>query len=236
MIGFRDGLPVTLDGEELGLVEIIQRIAEIACRNGVGILDHIEDRVVGLKVRDIYEVPAAEVILTAHRELEKLVCTGRENALKPTLDALWAAAGLRGALVRAAARGPQRVHGRGSTSRVEGEITMRLYKGSATAVARRSPNAIYDRSLATFNADASFSQGAAPGFIELFSLQSRTAYQIAAGAGARMRRGGPPMLPVDPAAVPPFARVERGPRGLRFVAGRPRRPGAASRPGRARCA
>ncbi len=63
--------------------------------------------------------------------------------------------------------------------RVEGKITMRLYKGSATAVTRRSPNAIYDRSLATFNADASFSQGAAPGFIELFSLQSRTAYKIA---------------------------------------------------------
>ena len=63
--------------------------------------------------------------------------------------------------------------------RVEGRITMRLYKGSATAVTRSSPNAIYDRSLATFNADASFSQNAAPGFIELFSLQSRTAYKIA---------------------------------------------------------
>ena len=73
VVGFREGLPVSIDGVEYGLVEIIQRIAEIACRNGVGIVDHIEDRVVGLKVRDIYEVPAAEVILTAHRELEKLV-------------------------------------------------------------------------------------------------------------------------------------------------------------------
>src|SRR5690606_35382831 len=79
VIGFRDGLPSSLDGEELGLVELIRRVAEVAARNGVGIVDHIEDRVVGLKVRDIYEVPAAEVILTAHRELEKLVCTGREN-------------------------------------------------------------------------------------------------------------------------------------------------------------
>ena len=63
--------------------------------------------------------------------------------------------------------------------RVEGEITMRLYKGSAAAIARRSPNALYDRGLATFDADATFSQGAAPGFIELFSLQSRMAHRIA---------------------------------------------------------
>jgi argininosuccinate synthase len=177
-IGFRDGLPCSLDGEELPLVELIRRVAETACRNGVGIVDHIEDRVVGLKVRDIYEVPAAAVILDAHRELEKLVCTGRENALKPTLDALWAQIVYEGLwyepLLADINAFMERVN-----QRVEGEITMRLYKGSAVAVTRRSPNAIYDRSLATFNADASFSQGAAPGFIELFSLQSRMAHRIA---------------------------------------------------------
>ena len=177
-IGFRDGLPSSLDGEELGLVELIRRVAEVAARNGVGIVDHIEDRVVGLKVRDIYEVPAAEVILTAHRELEKLVCTGRENALKPQLDALWAQLAYEGLwyepLLADLNAFMEQVN-----RRVEGRITMRLYKGTATAVTRSSPNAIYDRSLATFNADASFSQAAAPGFIELFSLQSRMAYRIA---------------------------------------------------------
>ncbi len=177
-IGFRDGLPVSLDGEELPLVELIRRVAEAGCRNGVGIVDHIEDRVVGLKVRDLYEVPAAEIILDAHRELEKLVCTGRENALKPTLDALWAQLAYEGLwyepLLQALNAFMDQVNGK-----VEGEITMRLYKGGATAVTRSSPNAIYDRSLATFNADASFSQGAAPGFIELYSLQSRMAYRIA---------------------------------------------------------
>ncbi len=177
-IGFRDGLPVALDGVELGLVELIQRVAEAASRNGVGIVDHIEDRVVGLKVRDLYEVPAAEVILTAHRELEKLVCTGRENALKPQLDALWAQIVYEGLwyepLLADIAAFSDRVN-----ERVEGEITMRLYKGNATAVRRRSPNAIYDRSLATFDADAAFAQGASPGFIELFSLQSRMAHRIA---------------------------------------------------------
>jgi argininosuccinate synthase len=178
VIGFRDGLPSGLDGEELGLVELIRRVAEAGARNGVGILDHIEDRVVGLKVRDVYEVPAAEIILTAHRELEKLVCTGRENALKPQLDALWAQLAYEGLwyepLLAALNAFMEQVN-----RRVEGEITMRLYKGSAVPVARSSRNALYDRSMATFDADASFSQGAAPGFIELFSLQSRMAYRIA---------------------------------------------------------
>jgi len=178
VIGFREGLPISVDGTEYGLVELIQRVAAIACRNGVGIVDHIEDRVVGLKVRDIYEVPAAEVLLTAHRELEKLVCTGRQNALKPQLDGLWAQLVYDGlwyepllANLNALMRDVNR--------KVTGEIAMRLYKGSARAAKRTSPYAIYDKSLATFNADASFSQHASPGFIELFSLQSRMAYRIA---------------------------------------------------------
>jgi argininosuccinate synthase len=178
VLGFRDGLPVSLDGEELPLVELIRRVAEAACRNGVGILDHIEDRVVGLKVRDLYEVPAAAVILDAHRELEKLVCTGRENALKPQLDALWAQLAYEGLWYEPLLTDLNSFM-ESVNRRVEGIVTMRLYKGSAVPVTRSSPNAIYDRSLATFDADASFSQGAAPGFIELFSLQSRMAYRIA---------------------------------------------------------
>jgi argininosuccinate synthase len=177
-IGFRDGLPASLDGEELDLVELIRRVTEVAGRNGVGIVDHVEDRVVGLKVRDIYEVPAAEVILTAHRELEKLVCTGRENALKPQLDALWAELAYAGLwyepLMADLNAFMERVAGR-----VEGEVTVRLYKGVAQVVRRSSPNALYDRSLATFDADATFSQNASPGFIELFSLQSRMSHRLA---------------------------------------------------------
>ena len=178
VLGFRDGLPVSLDGIEMALVDLIPAVAEIACRNGVGIVDHIEDRVIGLKVRDIYEVPAATVILTAHRELEKLVCTGRENALKPQLDALWAQLVYEG-LWYEPLRADLDTFMQTVNARVEGEIRMRLYKGSAVAVTRSSPNAIYDRSLATFDADASFSQNASPGFIELFSLQSRMAYRVA---------------------------------------------------------
>ena len=176
-IGFREGLPVSLNGDDLALVPLIQRVAEAAARNGVGIVDHIEDRVVGLKVRDIYEVPAAEVILTAHRELEKVVMTGRENALKPQLDALWAQLAYEG-LWYEPLLGDLNAFMDHTNAKVEGEIVVRLYKGSAVVTERRSPNALYDKSLATFNADTSFSQNASPGFIELFSLQSRMAHRV----------------------------------------------------------
>ena len=86
---FEQGIPVALNGERLGLVELIERAAEIGCRHGVGIVDHIEDRIVGLKVRDIYEVPAAAIILTAHAELERLVGTIHQNQFKGDLDRQW---------------------------------------------------------------------------------------------------------------------------------------------------
>ena len=101
----RRACPVALDGERLGLVELIERAAEIGMRHGVGIVDHIEDRIVGLKVRDIYEVPAAAILLKAHRELERLV---RHDPPEPVQAAARPEVGvprLRGAVVGAAARG-----------------------------------------------------------------------------------------------------------------------------------
>src|ERR671921_132801 len=81
-IGFEAGVPVSIDGERLGVVELIERAAEIGIRHGIGIVDHIEDRIVGLKVRDIYEVPAAAILLPAHAELERLVGTIHQNQFK----------------------------------------------------------------------------------------------------------------------------------------------------------
>src|SRR3954454_24603192 len=89
-IGFEEGVPVMIDGARFDLVELLERAAEVGCRHGVGIADHIEDRIVGLKVRDIYEVPAAAIVLPAHAELEKLVCTIHQNQFKPGLDRQWA--------------------------------------------------------------------------------------------------------------------------------------------------
>src|SRR5262249_61359597 len=84
------GGAVSGGGERLGLGELLERAAEIGCRHGIGIVDHIEDRIVGLKVRDIYEVPAAAIVLTAHEELERLVGTIHQNQFKPALDQRWA--------------------------------------------------------------------------------------------------------------------------------------------------
>ncbi|MDP9483789.1 MAG: argininosuccinate synthase, partial [Chloroflexota bacterium] len=90
VVGFEAGVPVSLDGERLEPVELIERAGEIGARHGAGIIDHVEDRIVGLKVRDLYEVPAAAIILAAHGELEKLVSTIHQNNFKRTLEDKWA--------------------------------------------------------------------------------------------------------------------------------------------------
>jgi argininosuccinate synthase len=177
-IEFEQGVPVALDGERLGLVELIERTAEIAGRHGVGIVDHIEDRIVGLKVRDVYEVPAAEVILTAHRELEKLVGTIHQNQFKPELDRQWAYLVYAG-LWWEPLRSDLDAFVEAVNAQVTGTIGLKLYKGSVRVVTRSSPNAVYDADLASFaESGGLFSQAASPGFIELWSLQSRMAHRI----------------------------------------------------------
>ncbi len=177
IIGFREGLPVSLNGAEMDLVALIQEAGAIGARNGVGIMDNVEDRVVGLKVRDIYEVPAAELILRAHAELEKLVFTGRQSGFKRAIDGMWAQICYEGLWYEPLMADLDAYIANASVV-VDGEVTVRLYKGNATVVARTSPNALYDKNMATFDADPTFSQNASPGFIELFSLQSRMAHQM----------------------------------------------------------
>jgi argininosuccinate synthase len=177
-IGFERGIPVSIDGERLELVELLERAGELGARHGVGIVDHIEDRIVGLKVRDIYEVPAAALILTAHQELEKLVGTIHQNLFKPELDRQWAFMVYAG-LWYEPLLGDLNAFMDRVNEQVTGSITLKLYKGSATPVARSSPNALYDPKLAGFSESGGlFSQQASPGFIELWSLQSRMAYAV----------------------------------------------------------
>jgi argininosuccinate synthase len=177
-VGFEAGCPVSLDGESMGLVELLERAAEIGQRHGVGIVDHIEDRVVGLKVRDLYEVPAAEIVLTAHRELERLVSTIHQNNFKGALETQWAYLVYVGLWLEPL-RADLDAYMDSVNEFVTGEVTVRLYRGSVTPVARSSPFALYDRSLASFGeSGGEFSQDASPGFIELFTLQSRLAHRI----------------------------------------------------------
>ncbi|HET7589301.1 MAG TPA: argininosuccinate synthase [Solirubrobacterales bacterium] len=177
-VGFEAGVPVSLNGERLGLVDLLEGVAEIGARHGVGIVDHIEDRIVGLKVRDIYEVPAAAIVLAAHEELERLVGTIHQNQFKPALDQKW------GYLVYAGLwweplRSDLDAYMDAVNRQVSGEIGLRLFKGSVRVVTRSSPNAVYDAQLATFSESGGlFDQNASPGFIELWSLQSRMAHRL----------------------------------------------------------
>ena len=180
-LGFEQGVPVSFNGRPLALVDLLEAVAEVGCRHGIGIVDHIEDRIVGLKVRDIYEVPAATIILTAHQELEQLVGTIHQNQFKPALDQKW------GYLVYAGLwweplRSDLDAYMEAVNSQVTGEIGMRLYKGHVRVVTRSSPNSFYDAHMSSFSGEAGlFDQNASPGFIELWSLQSRMAYRIRHG-------------------------------------------------------
>ena len=180
-IEFDRGVPIALNGKRMELVALLEAVAEIAARHGVGIVDHIEDRIVGLKVRDIYEVPAAAVLLTAHQELEKLVCTIHQNQFKPQLDRQWAYLVYAG-LWWEPLRGDLDAYIDSVNTQVSGTIGVKLYKGHARVVTRSSPNAVYDQSLASFaESGGLFSQTASPGFIELWSLQSRMAWRLRNG-------------------------------------------------------
>jgi argininosuccinate synthase len=177
-VTFERGVPVALNGERLGIVALLERAAEIGCRHGIGIVDHIEDRIVGLKVRDIYEVPAAAIILPAHAELERLVGTIHQNQFKGELDRKWAYLVYAG-LWWEPLRTDLDAYMESVNAQVTGTIGMKLYKGTARVVTRASPNAVYDAQLATFETSGGlFSQQASPGFIELWSLQSRMAHRL----------------------------------------------------------
>jgi argininosuccinate synthase len=177
-LGFEQGVPVSLNGERLEIVPLLERVAEHGCRHGVGIVDHIEDRIVGLKVRDIYEVPAAAILLPAHAELERLVGTIHQNQFKTMLDQKWAYLVYAG-LWWEPLRQDLDAYMEAANAQVTGTIGVKLYKGTARVVTRSSPNAVYDAQLATFSESGGlFSQSASPGFIELWSLQSRMAWQV----------------------------------------------------------
>ena len=177
-VSFEQGVPVAFNGERMGIVELLDAAAQAGIKHGVGIVDHIEDRIVGLKVRDIYEVPAAAIILPAHAELERLTGTIHQNQFKPDLDRQW------GYLVYAGLwweplRRNLDAYMDSVNERVTGTIGIKLYKGHARVVTRESPNAVYSASLASFEQSGGlFSQNASPGFIELWSLQSRLAWRL----------------------------------------------------------
>jgi argininosuccinate synthase len=170
-IGFQQGVPVSMDGHDMKLSEIITKLNRLAGNHGVGLIDHMEDRSVGIKSHEVYECPAATVLIEAHRELEKLVLTRSEGAFKPIVEQQWAWLVYSGLWIDPLLNDLQSFID--STQEfVTGETRVKLFKGSCRVVGRTSPFALYQKQLSTYGIDSTFDQKAAEGFIKLWGLPS----------------------------------------------------------------
>lgn len=171
VIGFEKGVPVSLDGRNLGGVELIEQLNKIAGSHGVGRTDMIEDRVLGLKARENYEHPAATVLLTAHRDLEKLVLTRLELKFKKSVDEQWSELAYSGLMDEPLYHDLNAFIDK-TQERVTGTVTLKLYKGSVTPLARASPYALYSEDLVSFDT-SSIDQKDAEGFAKYHGFQAR---------------------------------------------------------------
>jgi len=178
-VGYSEGIPVSLDGKKMDGVALITALNELAGSHGVGRIDHIEDRLVGIKSHEVYECPAAVCLLDAHKDLEKSVLTRHEVTFKHLVDIEWARLAYCGLWVDPL-REDLDAFIEATQSRISGEVKLKLYKGGEIVVGRSSPYSLYDLSLATYEAWTSFDQKLAPGFIELWGLQTRVARSIIA--------------------------------------------------------
>lgn len=170
-IGFEKGVPVSLDEEELTGLALIKRLNLIAGRNGVGRNDMIEDRILGLKAREIYEHPAATVLLAAHRDLERLVLSRQELAFKQSVDEKWSELGYMG-LVHEPLFAALGAFISTTQQRVSGTVDLALYKGSVVVKGRSSVSGLYSDDLVSFDT-TSIDQTNSIGFSSYYGLQAR---------------------------------------------------------------
>ncbi|ENK2084971.1 argininosuccinate synthase [Listeria monocytogenes] len=176
-ITFDAGIPISLNGENMSLANLILTLNEIAGKHGVGRIDHIENRLVGIKSREVYECPAAVTLITAHKELEDLTFVREVAHFKPIIEqkisetiynGLWFSP-LTEALV-AFLKSTQKF--------VKGTIRVKLFKGHAIVEGRKSPNSLYDENLATYTSSDTFDQDAAVGFIKLWGLPTKVSAEV----------------------------------------------------------
>ncbi|EAC5221630.1 argininosuccinate synthase [Listeria monocytogenes] len=176
-ITFDAGIPISLNGENMSLANLILTLNEIAGKHGVGRIDHIENRLVGIKSREVYECPAAVTLITAHKELEDLTFVREVAHFKPIIEqkisetiynGLWFSP-LTEALI-AFLKSTQKF--------VNGTIRVKLFKGHAIVEGRKSPNSLYDENLATYTSSDTFDQDAAVGFIKLWGLPTKVSAEV----------------------------------------------------------
>lgn len=172
VISFKEGIPCALDGKAMSFHDIILKMNEIAGRNGFGRVDMIENRLVGVKSRECYEVPGALAIIQAHKALEDLCLERDVLHYKPIIEQKWAELvynGLWFSPLKYALDG----FCESTQKLLTGDIRLRFYKGSCVTVGRRSQYSLYDYGLATYDEDDTFDRDAAKGFIDLHGLPAR---------------------------------------------------------------
>lgn len=174
VITFRAGMPTALDGRALGPLEIITELNSRAGAKGVGRLDLVEDRLVGIKSREVYECPAAIALMTAHQELENVTVERDLARFKRGVDQRWAELVYDGLWFSPLKRSLDAFIDDAS-AQVSGDVRLRLHAGRAVVTGRRSPASLYDHELATYDTGDQFDQTLAKGFIELWGLPSKTA-------------------------------------------------------------
>lgn len=175
-IQFKNGVPVALDGEKLSPAQLVLKLNKIAGNHGIGRIDIMEDRMMGLKVRENYECPAATVILKAHKTLENLVLTRDEIRFKNQIDQEWSRMAYEGLWWDPLKEDLEAFIG-ATQRRVSGEVTMKLFKGQTTVIGRNSHWALYSEDLASFDT-TTFDQRESTGAVKNFGLQSRMYNQL----------------------------------------------------------
>ena len=176
-IGFEQGIPITIDGQEMDGVSLIQRLNGLAGEYGVGRVDHLENRLVGIKSREIYEAPAATVLLQAHQALEAMTLSKDQLRFKQKVAAECADLIYNG-LWFSSLHKDLAAYIKSSQRFVTGTVRLRLFKGSSTVVGRKSQFSLYNYSLATYDKGDQFDQSMSPGFIHIWGLPVRTQAQV----------------------------------------------------------
>ncbi|MDP2919096.1 MAG: argininosuccinate synthase [Dehalococcoidia bacterium] len=176
-IGFEKGIPVSLDGQEYDGVTLIQRMNELAGDHGIGRIDHIENRLVGIKSREIYEAPAATVLLQAHQALEAMTLSKDQMRFKQKV-AIEIADIIYNGLWFSAQNRDLAAYIQSSQRYVTGTIRTKLFKGSAQVVGRTAPKSLYNLSLATYDKGDKFDQSMSVGFIHIWGLPVVTQSQV----------------------------------------------------------
>jgi len=180
-VEFEKGIPVALDGARMDGVDLVEKLHQLAGEHGVGRVDHVENRLVGIKSREIYEAPAATVLLKAHAALQNIVMTKDQLRFKSYVSTQYADLIYNG-LWFSGFRQDLVAYVDHTQAFVTGTVRLKLHKGSCSVVGRKSPHSLYDMSLATYDKGDTFQQSDSPGFIRLWGLPARIQARAQKGA------------------------------------------------------